>query len=189
MEVSDLNIIKIYKRNKHQGLELLYERYKKYVYTIAFRYAGSKEDALDITQEVFVSLFRNMDKFKEEFSILPWIKKITVNRCLNFIRDKKETLSLNKITEEGDEFEAILPSDENTERSILYKDTKKSLETAIKRLPPEERMAVLLRHMKGMKYEEIARVMNVPLGTIKTFLHRGRKILKDDLGKIGIWEV
>lgn len=57
MDVSDASFQKIYKKDKHQGLEIIYERYKNYVYTIAYHYAGNKEDALDLTQEVFVSIF------------------------------------------------------------------------------------------------------------------------------------
>jgi len=189
LEVSDINILKIYKKDKHQGLELIYERYKKYVYSIAFHYAGVKEDALDITQEVFIALFKSLDNFKEEYSLIPWVKKITVNKCLNFIRDKKETISLNQTTEDGDELQGVIPSDENTENKALFKDTKKSLENSIRKLPGDERMAVILRHMKGMKYEDIAKVMKVPIGTVKTFLYRARKTIKADLIMEGIWEV
>lgn len=188
MDVSDAGFQKIYKKNKHQGLEILYERYKKYVYTIAYHYAGNTDDALDLTQEVFVSIFKSLDNFKEELSILPWVKRITINKCLNFIRDRKEAVSLNQTIDDGNEIQDLLPSHENTESKVQYLDTKKSLETAISKLPPEERMAVILRHMKGMKYEDIAKIMEVPLGTVKTLLHRGRKTIKASMNKDGIWE-
>ncbi|WP_425806805.1 RNA polymerase sigma factor [Desulfitobacterium sp. Sab5] len=188
LDASDATLIKVYKKNKHQGLEILYERYKKYVYTIAYHYAGNKEDALDLTQEVFVSIYKSLDSFKEEFSLLPWVKKITVNKCLNFIRDRKEALSLNQAIEDGNEIQDLIHSPDNTESKTLYRDTKQALEDAIKNLPKEERMAIVLRHMKGMKYEEIAKIMDVPLGTVKTYLHRGRKTIKACMIKDGIWE-
>lgn len=188
MDVTDAGFQKIYKKNKHKGLEILYERYKKYVYTIAYHYAGNKEDALDLTQEVFVSIFKSLDNFKEELSMLPWIKRITVNKCLNFIRDRKDAVSLNQTVDDGFELQDLIRSPENTENKAQYLDTKQSLEHAITKLPPEERMAVILRHMKGMKYEEIARIMGIPLGTVKTFLHRGRKTIKVTMLKDGIWE-
>jgi RNA polymerase sigma-70 factor (ECF subfamily) len=188
LAVSDSGFLKIYKKNKHQGLEILYEKYKKYVYTIAYHYAGNQEDALDLTQEVFMAIFKSLDNFKEEFSILPWVKKITVNKCLNFIRDRKEAVSLNQTNENGKEIQDLIPSPENTENKTLYHDTKQSLEKALKKLLPEERMAVILRHSKGMKYAEIARIMNVPLGTVKTYLHRGRKTIKESMLKDKIWE-
>lgn len=188
LDVSDAAILKIYKKNKHQGLELLYDRYKKYVYTIAYNYTHNKEDALDLTQEVFISILKSMDNFKEEFSILPWVKRITVNKCLNFARDKKEAVSLNQTVAAGSEIQDLIGAPNNTESTTLYQDTRQSLAKAIKELPPQERMALLLRHMKGMKYEEIARIMNVPLGTVKTLLHRARKTVKVSMVKDGIWE-
>jgi RNA polymerase sigma-70 factor (ECF subfamily) len=188
LEVSDAGFQKIYKKNKHQGLEILYERYKKYVYTIAYHYAGNKDDALDLTQEVFIAIFKSLDNFKEGLSILPWVKRITVNKCLNFIRDKKEAVSLNQTVDGGNEIQDLIPSPETTDSKALYQDTKQALETAITKLPAEERMAVILRHMKGMKYEDISKIMDVPLGTVKTLLHRGRKTIKESMIKDGIWE-
>ncbi len=189
MDVSDGGFQRIYKKDKHRGLEILYERYKKYVYTLAYRYAGNKEDALDLTQEVFVSIFKSLDNFKEELSILPWVKRITVNKCLNFVRDRKVALSLNQTIDNGLEMQDLIRSPETTESKAQYLDTKQALEAAINKLSPEERMAVILRHMKGMKYDDIARTMDVPLGTLKTLLHRSRKTIKASMVKDGIWEV
>ena len=188
LDSSDASILKIYNKNKHQGLELLYERYKKYIYTIAYHYAGNREDALDLTQEVFVSIFKSLDNFKVEFSLLPWIKKITVNKSLNFLRDKKEAVSLSQTNENGSSIQDLICCPESTENQLFYLDTKQSLEKAIRDLPPKERMVILLRHMKGMKYEEIAKIMDIPLGSVKTFLHRGRKNIKDSMKQDGIWE-
>ncbi len=189
MEVSDLNIFKEYEKNNRRGLELVYERYRKYVYSIAYHYSGNKEDALDITQEVFITVFKAFGGFKQQYSILPWIKKITVNRCLNFLRSRKESISLNQTTEAGDELQNIISSDTTTEASIVCKDTKKALEDAIEKLPDKQRMAILLRHMKRMKYDEIAGAMKLPSGTVKTLIHNGRATLKDNLIKQGVWEV
>lgn len=188
MDSSDAGILKIYKKNKHQGLDLLYERYKKYVYTIAYHYAGNREDALDLTQEVFISIFKSLDNFKVEFSLLPWIKRITVNKSLNFLRDKKETLSLDQTNEHGSSIQDTIRSSENTESQLIYLDTKQSLHKSIKSLAPKERMVIILRHMKGLKYEEIAKTMDIPLGTVRTLLHRGRKNIKESMKEDGIWE-
>lgn len=188
MDSSDAGILKIYNKNKHQGLELLYERYKKYVYTIAYHYAGNREDALDLTQEVFVSIFKSLDNFKVEFSLLPWVKKITVNKSLNFLRDKKHAESLNQTNENGSAIQDLISSTSSIESQLLYVDTKQSLAKAIKNLPPKERMVIILRHTKGLKYEEISKIMDIPLGTVKTFLHRGRRHIKESMKKDGIWE-
>jgi RNA polymerase sigma-70 factor (ECF subfamily) len=189
LDVSDSMILKEYKMNNRLGLELIYDRYKKYVYTIAFNYSGSKEDALDITQEVFIAVFNAMGSFKDQYSFLPWIKRITVNKCLNFKRSKKIELSLNETTDDGDELQNIIKSDEIVENSIMYKDTSQLLHKAINKLESRTRMAILLRHMKQMKYEDIAVAMKLPLGTVKTLIHNGRRDLKQELKQQGIWEV
>lgn len=189
LDVSDITILKEYKKNSRRGLELVYDRYKKYVYTIAFHYAGNKEDALDITQEVFIAVFKSMDGFKEQFSILPWIKKITVNKSLNFLRSKKQNLSLNETNENGDELQGIISSNETTDGTVLYKDTRQILQQSIGRLPEKERMVLVLRHVKQMKYSEIATVMKLPPGTVKTLIHRARKTIKENMVSLGIWEV
>lgn len=189
MEVSDLNILKEYRKNKKSGLELMYTRYKRYVYTIAYNYSGNKEDALDITQEVFISVFRSMESFDTQYTILPWIKKITVNKCLNFLRGRKVNISLNEKTESGDELQNIIESKEITETFIECKYTKKVLEEAINKLPERERMAILLRHMKKMKYEDIAGSMKLPTGTVKTLIHNARKTIKRDMLKQGVWGI
>lgn len=188
MNTSDAGILKIYQHNKYQGLELLYGRYKKYVYTLAYHYAGNKEDALDLTHEVFVSILKSLDSFKTEFSLLPWIKRITINKCLNFIRDKKVSISLNQASEDELELQDLVHSKENTEDTIVFQDTQQALSKAISLLPPQERMAVILRHFKGMKYEEIAKVMALPLSTVKNSLHRARKTMKVNLENDGLRE-
>lgn len=189
MDVSDSMILKEYKMNNRLGLELIYDRYKKYVYTIAFNYTGSKEDALDITQEVFMAVFNAMGGFKEQYSFLPWIKRITINKCLNFKRAKKIELSLNETTDEGDELQNCIKSDETVETRVMYKDTSQLLHEAINKLESKTRMAILLRHMKQMKYEDIAVAMKLPLGTVKTLIHNGRRDLKQKLKQQGVWEV
>ncbi len=75
-------------------------------------------DVSDITQEVFISVFKSMGGFKEQFSLLPWIKKITVNKCLNFLRSKKPNLSLNETNENGDELQSIISSNDTTDDAV-----------------------------------------------------------------------
>ncbi|HOQ01208.1 MAG TPA: sigma-70 family RNA polymerase sigma factor [Acetivibrio clariflavus] len=120
-------------------------------------------------------------------------KKITVNTCINFkrdIRNKVSELSINSNVDESDRaLEKIIPDSELTEDKVMYFDTKKALEDSIKELPDEIRMAVLLRHINGLSYNEIAELMSCPVGTIKTYLFRGRRLLKESLVKKGIWEM
>lgn len=193
MEVPDQKIIKLCKKNKREGFELLFKRYERYIYTICYSYTYSQQDALDLVQEIFLRIYRSFEKVDEDKPLAPWIKKITVNTCINFKRDNKNKaseLSINSSTDENDgTLEDIVPDSGLTEDKVVYLDTKKTLEESIKELPEEVKMAVLLRHIKGLSYNEIAELMSCPVGTIKTYLFRGKKLLKESLVKKGVWEM
>ncbi|KPU44742.1 ECF RNA polymerase sigma-E factor [Oxobacter pfennigii] len=191
MEAPEKKIIKLCKDNKKEGFDLLFEKYERFIYGIAFRYTASRDDSLDLLQEVYIKIYKAISRFNDSQPLLPWIKKITVNTCLNFLRDKeKSTLSLDSKTDDdkGSVLDYIA-SAASVEDEVSYMDTKKTLEKNIHELPPEMRMAVILRHMKNMSYEDISKAMSCPVGTVKTYLFRGRKILKDKLKASGIWEV
>lgn len=193
MEVLDEKIIKLCKKNKREGFELLFKKYERYIYSICYSYTYSQQDALDLVQEIFIRIYRNFERVDERKPISPWIKKIAVNTCINFKRDNKNKaseLSINLSTDENDgTLEDAVPDSGLTEDKVVYLDTKKTLEESIKELPEEVKMAVLLRHIKGLSYNEISELMSCPIGTVKTYLFRGKKLLKDILVKKGVWEV
>ncbi len=190
MEATDQNLIKLCKKNKREGYELLFKKYEKYIYKICFYYAKSKEDALDLLQEIYIKVFRSIEKFDHEKSILPWIKKISVNTCINFVKQSKnKTVSLYTSLDDEKTIESSLPSTENTENNVVFKDTKEILEESIRELPVDMRMAIILRHVKGMSYNEIGEVMSCPVGTVKTYIFRGRALLKSSLKSKGVWEI
>lgn len=190
MEAADQNIIKLCKKNKREGYELLYKKYENYIYKICYYYSQSKEDALDLLQEVYIKVFKSIGKFDNEKSILPWIKKISVNTCLNFVRlNKKNVVSLDTPVDDDKTIESTLSSNESTENDVVYKDTREILEDSIRELPEEMKMAIILRHVKGMSYSEIGLVMSCPVGTVKTYIFRGRTLLKNSLKAKGVWEI
>lgn len=193
MEEPDQKIIKLCKKNKREGFDLLFKKYERYIYSICYSYTYSQNDALDLVQEIFLRIYRNFERVDERKPILPWIKKIAVNTCINFKRDNKNKaaeLSINSsITDENEgTLLDLVPDSGCTEDEVVYLDTKKSLEESIKELPKEVKMAVLLRHIKGLSYNEISELMECPVGTVKTYIFRGKKLLKDSLVKKGVWE-
>lgn len=193
MDVSDQKIIRLCKKNKREGFELLFKRYEKYIYSICYSYTYSQQDALDLVQDIFIRIYKNTESMDEKRPILPWIKKIAVNVCINFKRDTKNKaseLSINSTTEESEgTLEDVIADSVLTEDTVVYLDTRKILEESISELPSDVKMAVLLRHIKGLSYNEIAELMACPIGTIKTYLFRGKKLLKESLQKKGVWEV
>ncbi|TYQ16427.1 UNVERIFIED_CONTAM: RNA polymerase sigma-70 factor (ECF subfamily) [Acetivibrio alkalicellulosi] len=193
MEVSEQKIIKLCQKSRREGFELLFKKFENYIYRICYSYTYSKEDALDIMQEVFLRIYKAFDTFDTNKSLSPWVKRITVNTCINYKRDnisKHSDVSINASIDDGENtFEDVVADSCKTEDKAIYMDTKKLLEDSIRQLPNEERMAVILKHIKGLSYESIAEIMNCPQGTVKTYIYRGRKLLKEKLVKKGVWEV
>lgn len=189
MEVADKRIVHLCKSGIREGYNLLIEKYERPIYGICFRYAASREDTLDIMQEVYIKLFKSMKRFDEERPLSPYIKKVTVNTCLNFLRDRSKRAAILKPEQDGEAIEEIASSHESVEDEVGFKYTKEVLEEAIRSLPGEMKMAVILRHIENMSYDEMARAMDCPTGTVKTYLFRGRKMLKEKLLKMGVWEV
>lgn len=190
METPDKKLLQLCRDKKRDGYSLLFQKYQKFIYKICYHYTVSREDALDLVQEVYIKVFKSIDRFDDTQSILPWIKKITVNTCLNFIRSSKnKTISLDTPIGDESSVEDLIASSVSVEDQVTFKDTKRELEELIRGLPEEMRMAVILRHVQGMHYDEIARTMSCPVGTVKTYIFRGRKILKDKLQSEGLWEV
>jgi RNA polymerase sigma-70 factor (ECF subfamily) len=191
LETDEAKIIKLCKHNKREGYNLLFKKYEKYIYGLCFRYTASREDALDLLQDIYIKIYKAMPGFKEGQPILPWIKKITVNTCLNFVtRRKNNTLSLDMtIDDDGNLLEDMVASSVSVDDEVICRSTKILLEDAIQNLPGDMKMAVILRHIEGMSYEDIAKAMSAPVGTVKSLLFRGRSALKEKLQASGVWEV
>jgi len=193
LEASEKKIIKLCKENRREGFELLFKRFENYIYKICKNFTCSKEDALDIMQEVFLKIYKSFESFDAKKSLSPWVKRITVNTCINYKRDNNKRygdVSINvSMDDEKNTFENVISDDINTEDMAIYTDTKKLLENLIRKLPEEVRMAIILKHIEGLSYEKIAKIMNCPEGTVKTYVFRGRKLLKEGLLKKGAWEV
>lgn len=193
LELPNQKIIKLCKKNKREGFELLFKKYERYIYTICYSYTHSQQDALDLVQDIFLRIYRNFEKVDDKKPISPWIKKIAVNTCINFKRDNKNKASELSIHLSNDEdkktLEETVADSGLTEDEVVYLDTKKVLEEAIMELPKEVKMAVILRNIKGHSYNEISELMECPVGTVKTYIFRGKKLLKDSLVRKGVWEV
>jgi RNA polymerase sigma-70 factor (ECF subfamily) len=186
----DVKLIKLCKKNNKEALNSLYIKYEKYIYTICYNYTHSREDSLDLVQEVFIKILKNIVKFDENRPLLPWIKRITINTCLNFKRQKKPIISLDEVvTDSGQLLKDAIASQFNLEDFILFQDTSEIINEEIAKIEDRFRMPLILRHKHEMTYEEIASALEVPLGTVKTNIYRARKLLKERLTQRGLWGV
>ncbi|MDF2546686.1 MAG: polymerase, sigma-24 subunit, subfamily [Anaerosolibacter sp.] len=187
MLFTDENLINLCKNNKREGYDLLFQKYEKYIYRLCYYYTHSKEDSLDLLQEVYIRIYKGIQHFDGNRPLLPWLKTITVNVCLNNLR--KQKISTQFINDEGSSPIDLIASTSNVEAEIAYLDTKQSVVKGIQELPEDMKTAIILRHVEEMSYQQIGEIMNLPIGTVKTYLFRGRKLLKDKLKDAGVWEV
>ncbi|MCQ1949405.1 MULTISPECIES: RNA polymerase sigma factor SigE [Arthrobacter] len=147
------------------------------VYRLAYRLTGNKHDAEDLTQEVFVRVFRSLANFQPG-TLDGWLHRITTNLFLDQAR-RRSRIRFDGMTEETS---SKLPSNgPGPERSFEFNNLDVDIARALEELPPDFRAAVVLCDLEGLSYDEVARVLDVKLGTVRSRIHRGRAMLKEKL--------
>jgi len=169
------------------AFETLIQQYEKLIYNIAWRIMGNAEDAKDIAQEAIIKIYRNLASCKSLAQFKAWAAKITHNACMDELRRRKGKTaeSYDAMIEDGREDTSrggILPPDPNDpEAALLRKELGGLINDGLSRLSDEHRALLVLRDVQGLTYEEIAEITNLPLGTVKSRISRGRSRLKEIL--------
>ena len=169
--------------------EELFERYSSMVFNLACQILGDREEALDVAQEVFLAIYRKMGTFRGESSLKTWIYRIAVRRAANRFRwwnrlRRRGTVSLEEHLSKNPEREyalAFTSRARSPEDSLLIQEEREEVKRMLNELPLQQRIAVIMRDIEGLSYEEIAESLNVSLGTIKSRIARGREVLKHRL--------
>jgi RNA polymerase sigma-70 factor (ECF subfamily) len=165
--------------------------YQRRVYNIAYRMLGHKEEAKDLTQEVFLSIFESIKTLREEVKFEPWLIQVTVNHCRNrwkYLKRRKyfQSDSLDDPIETGDgeiTRQVYDPSD-NPETLLEKKMIQDLVQRGLLQLKEEQRELIVLRDLQGFSYEEIGKLFSLPEGTVKSKIHRARMELKEQLEKM-----
>lgn len=173
--------IRLAKEGDEQAFEALVTAYERKVYNYALRSTGNEQDAMDITQEVFLRVFRSLSGFKEESSFSTWLYRITFNICIDFSRKNAKRnenfLSLNGETADGKELE--LPDERHApEAAYDRKELREEIAGAILRLSEQHREVLVMREISGLSYAEIAEVLELEEGTVKSRIARARENLR-----------
>ncbi|MEN1761689.1 RNA polymerase sigma factor [Anoxynatronum sibiricum] len=173
-------IIQKCQANDPEGFRALMHSYGPLVYRTCFYYTQSREDTLDLMQETWLKVFRGIHTFDAQRPLAPWLRRIAANTCVTHLRQKPApSLSLQWVTDETEStLEDLLPDPQQVEDQVLLKETRQLLRHTLLQLPEKMRTAIQLRHGEGFSYEAIAQEMQEPLGTVKTYLHRGRQALR-----------
>lgn len=175
LEYTDYEIIKIILDGDTNMFSEIVTRYKNLVYSIILRMTNNIDEADDLAQEVFVKVYKNLDKYYPEYKLSTWIIRITTNHVIDHRRKKnKDTVPLEDV-----EFE--LTTHSSPEDQYIDMEDKRKLETIIKNLPDMYKVPIVLYHQQGLSYQEIADVIDIPLSKVKNRIFRGRRILKEKL--------
>ncbi len=172
-----------------EAFEQLIEPYHSMVYNLAFHYLKEYHDASEAAQEAFLRAFKAVKTFKKNSTIKTWLYRITINTCLDTIKKKKNEKRLIYINEakdgsDGSEIELQIPSSDLKPDQILeQKAIQKVIRDEISKLPKDSKTILILRDFNDLSYEEIAKILNISLGTVKSRLSRARNSLKDNLLK------
>lgn len=164
------------------AFNLLVRSYQRIAYNVAYRVLGESESAADATQEAFLSAFRSLSQFRGG-SFKAWILRITTNECYDQLRRKKRRPedSLDDLTVEPDHSSMMADGQELPEDYVMRQELGAVIQEGLMTLPDDQRMVVVLADIQGYSYEEIAEIMGVALGTVKSRLNRGRARLRDSL--------
>lgn len=186
--MSESELIKRCQQGDLEAFEQLIAAYEKKMINYCWRMLGNPSDAEDAAQEVFIKVFRFIESFTGQSSFSTWLYRIASNVCLDILRKKKrqpaDTVSLYQSGAEGDEF--VLPVEDDAPspyESAQLNEAQRALNAALAQLGEEQRRVIILRDIEGFSYDEIAAVMHVPPGTVKSRINRARKSLQKLLEK------
>ena len=174
---NDYELVKQSINGDEDAFAELLTRYKNLVYSVILRMVNDMEDANDLAQEVFIKVYKNLDKYQLEYKFSTWLIRITTNHVIDYRRKKKqETVSMDDMVYE--------PANNITpEKEYISREEKQGLAEVIGDLPDIYKIPIVLYHQQGLRYQEIADIIGEPLSKVKNRIFRGRKMLKEKLEK------
>jgi len=184
----DADVVALAQQGRDVAYRELVNRYERPVFTLVYRMVRDRELAEDLTQDTFVKVLSHVDKYRPEFKFSSWLFKIANNVAIDHLRRRTlDTVSMDGSPHAGtadaveaSSFDVAVPQ-ESALDELEARELGGAIERAIAGLRPEYRSCILLRHVEGRSYEEIAATLDLPLGTVKTYIHRARHELRKAL--------
>lgn len=182
-------------RLAQEGRELafreLVRRYERPVFSLVYRMVRNRELAEDLAQDAFIKVLNHIDRYSPQFKFSSWVFKIANNVAIDHLRRRKlDTVSIDGSAHAGSATEVqassfeLADGQESALDELEAKELGAAIEAAIGHLRPEYRSCIMLRHVEGRSYEEIASTLDLPLGTVKTYIHRARHELRQALEEL-----
>jgi RNA polymerase sigma-70 factor (ECF subfamily) len=178
-ELPDRELVLRCQRSETRAFDELVARHQDRVYTAVTRFCGNAEDAADIVQRAFINAFRKIEEFKGDSAFSTWIYRIAFNQAISFRRENRRTAV--SIYARDDEKVAEPAVESNPTEKLEGEETKKKVQQALELLEEGDRQIILLKDLQGHSYDEIAGIMQIPKGTVRSRLHRARLELKSKL--------
>ncbi|HXF83430.1 MAG TPA: sigma-70 family RNA polymerase sigma factor [bacterium] len=176
-------VIRANQPHEIEALERLLERYGRRIYQLAYRMAGNEADAKDLTQEAFIRVYRAFRRIDPQANLDSWLYRIVTNLYIDMLRRRPkvrlESLDAPMVTARGDEMAREVP-DERADpvAAVLDAQLDAEIQRALGALSAELRMVIVLSDIEGQSYEEISQALGIPVGTVKSRLHRARRMLQ-----------
>ncbi|MGD9807914.1 MAG: RNA polymerase sigma factor [Deferribacterales bacterium] len=168
-----------------QAFEMLILKHQSKLFATVLNVVKNRELAEDITQEAYLKGFDKLDTLKNRDQFYPWLKRIALNLALNHFERAKRVMDVESEEDETSFFERI-PDGESPEELLVKEELKRYVRMYVEALPDKLRVVVVLREIEDLSYEEIAEMMNIPIGTVRSRLFNARQIIKDRLINQGL---
>ncbi|PKR77554.1 RNA polymerase sigma factor SigW [Halalkalibacillus sediminis] len=173
--------IKQIKKGNNEAFGELIDLYQQKIYQHCYRMLGNHHDAQEIAQETFFKAYKNIHTFKKQKKFSPWLYRIATNLAIDYMRKKKPISILDneiKGSEQLTMLDQIESNEPSPDQAFEKKATNEELQYHLLQLPEKYRAVIVLRYIQELSLQEIADILDLPLGTVKTQIHRGRDVLK-----------
>ena len=187
-DVSDQQVVVFAQEGREDAYRELIRRYERPVYSLIYRMVRDNETSEDLAQETFIKVLNNINRYRPEFKFSSWLFKIANNITIDHLRRRQlDTISIEGAPDAvtGERMRAtavaVASGGESPLEELESRELGASIEEAIAKLRPEYRACIILRHVEDYSYDEIAEIVKLPLGTVKTYIHRARQELREHL--------
>lgn len=185
---AELSLIERSKGGDVAAFEELVFIYQKQIYNLSYRMMGNEQDACDMTQEAFLKAFKSIRRFNNKSTFGTWVYRIATNACIDELRKRKRVRLYPVVHNDSpgeDGSQLIVDTDDLPQEKLERRETKMLVQRAISGLANEHRIIIILRDIQEKSYKEIADILNLNIGTVKSRISRARQSLKEELIKLG----
>ena len=177
--ISDADCVRrIIQRGETDAFEILVRRHEKTIFNLVYRMLGDYDDAAEVSQEVFLSAYRAIGQFRGDANFSTWLYRIALNHATT---RRRSMSSRQQKTVPIDDMEPLSDPELGPAETLERKEIRERVQLALNKLEPDDATMILLRDLQDISYDEVARVLEIPVGTVKSRLHRARQALKTQL--------